>query len=157
MRLIATGGFVLRVQNGAPKPYFHTKLGRLYVGDSERMLSGSLKRRFAGNVQLLLTSPPFPLNRKKRYGNRLGDDYKRWFRGLAGLFTTLLKDDGSLVIEMGNSWVPGRPVQSLLHLECLIDLVNDPSFGLRLCQQLFATTQRGYLPPLNGSRLIVSA
>ena len=96
---------------------------------------GGCKEFLAGNVQLLLTSPPFPLNTKKRYGNKQGDDYKKWFRRLAAVFTTLLKDDGSLVIEMGNSWVQGRPVQSLLHLECLLDLVNDPSFGLRLCQQ----------------------
>ena len=119
----------------AAEPLFQTKLGQLYVGDSEKLLSGGLKKKLNGKVQLLLTSPPFPLNTKKRYGNRQGDDYKKWFRKLAGLFTALLKDDGSLVIEMGNSWAPGRPVQSLLHLECLLDLVNDPTFGLRLCQQ----------------------
>lgn len=117
------------------KPKFKTKLGQFYVGDSERLLAGPLHRSLAGKVQLLLTSPPFPLNTKKRYGNKQGEDYKKWFRNLAGLFTDLIKEDGSIVIEMGNSWMPGRPVQSLLHLECLIDLVNDRSLGLRLCQQ----------------------
>src|SRR5262249_15186534 len=47
----------------------------------------------------------------------------------------LLSDDGSIVIEVGNSWVPGRPVQSLLHLESLIGFVNNPQANLRLCQQ----------------------
>jgi site-specific DNA-methyltransferase (cytosine-N4-specific) len=132
--------------SGAAKPRFKTKFGKFYVGDSERLLAGPLQKELGGKVQLLLTSPPFPLNTKKRYGNRQGDDYKKWFRSLARLFTTLLKDDGSLVIEMGNSWMPGRPVQSLLHLECLIDLVNDPSFGLRLCQHNTMTTRTSRMP-----------
>jgi site-specific DNA-methyltransferase (cytosine-N4-specific) len=48
---------------------------------------------------------------------------------------SFLHKDGSIVIEMGNSWIPGRPVQSLLHLESLIDFVKHPESDLRLCQQ----------------------
>jgi len=39
------------------------------------------------------------------------------------------------VIEIGNAWLPERPIQSLLHLESLIEFVNHPLAGLRLCQQ----------------------
>ena len=39
---------------------------------------------------------------------------------------------------MGNSWVSGRPVQSLLHLESLIEFVKHPDANLRLCQQFVA-------------------
>jgi site-specific DNA-methyltransferase (cytosine-N4-specific) len=51
------------------------------------------------------------------------------------LFADLLTPDGSIVIELGNSWVPGRPIQSLLHLEALLGFVKHPKAQLRLCQQ----------------------
>lgn len=82
-----------------------------------------------------MTSPPFPLNQKKHYGNLQGEAYKRWFIGLAGCYHHLLADDGSVVIEIGNAWEPGRPVQSLLHLKALIGFVENREARLRLCQQ----------------------
>ena len=68
---------------------------------------------------MILTSPPFPLNNKKKYGNLEGDKYLKWFAGLAELFSSVLTPNGSIVIEMGNSWEKNRPVQSLLHLNRL--------------------------------------
>jgi len=118
-----------------PKPKQQTRHGRYFVGDCVALLEGELGRRLRGKVQLIVTSPPFPLNRKKRYGNLSGATYKQWFVGLAPLFADLLKPDGSIVIELGNSWVPRRPVQSLLHLESLIGFVKATDADLRLCQQ----------------------
>lgn len=112
-----------------------TKLGDFYVGDSVNLLKKNLYSSYANQVQLILTSPPFPLNNKKSYGNLEGETYKQWFIDLATTFASLLTADGSIVIELGNSWLPGRPVQSLLHLESLIGFVNHPDAGLRLCQQ----------------------
>jgi site-specific DNA-methyltransferase (cytosine-N4-specific) len=86
-------------------------------------------------VNLILTSPPFPLNNKKSYGNLEGKEYKKWFTGLAEIFAYLLTPDGSIVIEMGNSWLNGRPVQSLLHLESLMGFVKNRRADFRLCQQ----------------------
>jgi site-specific DNA-methyltransferase (cytosine-N4-specific) len=117
-------------------PILHrTKLGRYYRANTGDWLHSRAGKKLRGQVQLVLTSPPFPLNEKKTYGNLTGDSYKEWFVGLAQLFADVLTDDGSIVIEMGNSWESGRPVQSLLHLESLIDFVNHPDAGLRLCQQ----------------------
>lgn len=112
-----------------------TESGRLYVGDSIAFLKGAAGKKLRGKVQLILTSPPYPLNRKKAYGNLTGPAYKKWFVQLAPLFADLLTPTGSIVIELGNAWVKGRPVQSLLHLECLLGFVKSPSVGLRLCQQ----------------------
>ena len=117
------------------KASFQTKLGKYYVGDVESLLEGDLGKSLAGKVQLILTSPPFPLNRKKRYGNKTGEDFKKWLADVGKSLSKLLTKNGSLVIEMGNSWIPGRPVQSLLHLESLIALVQADGSGLRLCQQ----------------------
>jgi site-specific DNA-methyltransferase (cytosine-N4-specific) len=117
------------------KKLYSTKNGDYYIGDSEKTLTGKLGRDIKGKVNLIVTSPPFPLNKKKKYGNRLGKEYKDWLVKLAKIFSNSLADDGSIVIELGNSWEPGRPVQSTLGLEALLELVNAEGANLRLCQQ----------------------
>src|SRR5438874_7775307 len=124
-----------RPVKGVPRPAQTTALGRYYVGEALQLLDGPLGRRLKGRVQLLLTSPPFPLNRKKSYGNLTGAEYRKWFLSLAPRFAELLRPDGSIVIELGNAWMPGRPVQSLLHLQSLMGFVNHPKAKLRLCQE----------------------
>lgn len=114
---------------------YKSKKGKLVLGDALELLKGSMKKKLKGKVDLIITSPPFPLNKKKKYGNKKGEDYLKWFTELAPIFSDLLSKDGSLVIEIGNSWEPGRPVQSLLHLECLLALVKHPDAGLRLIQE----------------------
>ena len=113
----------------------HRTAGQYHIGDSVELLGGAVGEQLAGQVQLVLTSPPFPLNAKKSYGNLNGEEYKDWFVGLAEIFSGLLTPDGSIVIEIGNAWEAERPVQSLLHLECLLEFVKNPLADLRLCQQ----------------------
>lgn len=115
---------------------YKSKLGKLVQGDSIELLKNNKGfNKLKGKVNLIITSPPFPLNNKKQYGNEKGKEYKEWFINLAPLFSELLADNGSLVIEIGNAWEPERPVQSLLHLECLLGLVNHPDTNLRLIQE----------------------
>lgn len=59
-----------------------TKLGKYIVGDSIKLLQESYGQKLKGKVQLILTSPPFPLNAKKKYGNLQGNDYLNWFSSL---------------------------------------------------------------------------
>ena len=117
------------------KVLFQTKRGCYHLGDSVQSLSENLRGKLHNKVQLILTSPPFPLNNKKSYGNLKGDEYRQWFCNLSELFANLLTEDGSIVIEIGNSWVKDRPVQSLLHLESLLGFVNNPIAKLSLCQE----------------------
>jgi hypothetical protein len=49
------------------------------------------------------------------------------------LFSDLLTPTGSIVIEMGNAWEPGRPVISTLALRSLLMFID--SAKLNLCQQ----------------------
>lgn len=114
---------------------YKSKKGKLILGDSIELLSGKFKKKYKGKIDLIITSPPFPLNKKKKYGNKQGDEYLKWFTDLAPVFSELLSETGSLVIEIGNSWEPGRPVQSLLHLECLLALVKHPDAGFKLIQE----------------------
>lgn len=115
---------------------YKSKLGKLVQGNSIELLTKDGEfTHLKGKVNLIITSPPFPLNNKKHYGNEKGEDYKEWFISLAPLFSELLASDGSLVIEIGNAWEPERPVQSLLHLECLFGLVKHSNANLRLIQE----------------------
>ena len=86
-----------------------------------------------GKIQLVFTSPPFPLNNKKRYGNLTGTAYINWLKDFALLFCSMLAPDGSIVIELGNAWTPGRPVMDTLALEAL--LAFKEAAKLNLCQE----------------------
>ncbi|MGD1825356.1 Methyltransferase [Chromobacterium violaceum] len=109
--------------------------GAYYLGDCSSVLQSKAFKKLHGKVQLIITSPPYPLNEKKSYGNLTGETYLKWIESLAPIFSDMLTDDGSIVIELGNSWEPGRPVQSLLALEALLAFTKSQSADLRLIQQ----------------------
>jgi DNA modification methylase len=116
---------------GLPVPY-KTKRGRLLHGSIEDALDSNLAN-YKGRVDLIFTSPPFPLNRKKQYGNLKGDEYLDWLAKLAPRLVKLLKPTGSFVMELGNAWEQGRPVMSLLPLQALMKVLE--AGKLNLCQQ----------------------
>jgi site-specific DNA-methyltransferase (cytosine-N4-specific) len=72
------------------------------------------------SCDLIMTSPPFALVRKKDYGNESEETYVKWFRDFALQFHRVLKPNGSLVIDIGGSWIPGQPTRSLYHFELVI-------------------------------------
>src|SRR2546426_704194 len=112
---------------------YRTKSGRMYQGLAEQLNTPKLLKRYRGKVRLILTSPPFPLNRKKKYGNLQGQEYVDWLAGFAPLFKELLSPRGSIVIEVGNAWEPGRPVMSPLALQALLKFLQSGPFNL--CEQ----------------------
>lgn len=105
----------------------------MYVGRIEDLLESHVLDPWRGKVQLLFTSPPFPLLRKKKYGNRVGEEFIRWLSSLAQPLTQLLTANGSIVIELGNGWNPGLPTVSTVGLRSL--LAFQESAGLHLCQE----------------------
>jgi len=115
-------------------PLFKTALGRLYVGASEQLLTGSLGNSLNGKVDLIFTSPPFPLNDKKKYGNLKGEEYLQWLAAFGPIWAKLLSPRGSLVVEVGNAWEPGKPVQSTLPQRSLLALAEAGKFFL--CQEI---------------------
>jgi len=106
-----------------------TPLGEMVWGDSRSWLFDAK----AGSVDLIMTSPPFGLVRKKSYGNEDADEYCTWFRPFAEGFKRVLKDNGSLVIDIGGAWIPGQPTRSLYHFKLLVMLVEE--YGFHLCQE----------------------
>lgn len=118
--------------NPASDTYFRTELGQMILGDSLVELE---RRLLPKSVNLIMTSPPFGLVRKKDYGNANAVDYVEWFRPFGALFHRLLKDNGSLVIDIGGSWIPGLPTRSLYHFKLLIMLCEE--FGFHLAQEFY--------------------
>ena len=112
---------------------YKTKLGEYHIDKCEKKLTELIKQGI--KAQLILTSPPFPLNNKKQYGNLSGTDYLHWFTTLAPLFSSMLTDNGSIVMELGNAWEKGRPIQSLLTLKSLMAFLENPKAKLKLCQE----------------------
>jgi site-specific DNA-methyltransferase (cytosine-N4-specific) len=112
---------------------YSTKLGKLVHAAAESALTSRTLQKYRGRVDLIFTSPPFPLNRKKRYGNHNGQEYINWLASFAPLLRSFLKPRGSIVMEVGNAWEPGRPVMSTLALRALLSYLDTGK--LRLCQQ----------------------
>ena len=106
--------------------------GTIYHGDSRALMNSVIP---PSSVDLIMTSPPFGLVRKKPYGNEDADDYLEWFRPFAEGFHRVLKPSGSLVIDIGGAWKKGLPVRSLYHFELLSLLCRE--FGFHLCQEFY--------------------
>ncbi len=84
---------------------FHkTKRGQIVLGDSLEHMA-CLKDE---SVDLIVTSPPFGLVRKKDYGNVESHEYVEWFKPFGQEFKRILKPSGSLVIDIGGAWIPGQ-------------------------------------------------
>src|SRR5258707_1329456 len=115
------------------RPQFRTRRGRIYCCNAEDFFHSPKAKNYFGKVQLIFTSPPFPLNTKKAYGNLQGEEYTDWLAKFAPLFKQMLTPTGSIVLEMGNAWEPGEPVMSTLALEGLLKFLK--AGDLKLAQQ----------------------
>lgn len=105
--------------------------GKVYWGDSAKLMQGMDSE----SVDLIMTSPPFGLVKKKSYGNEDADDYVDWFRQFADGFKRVLKPHGSLVIDIGGAWKKGYPVRSLYHFDLVTTLCRE--FGFHLAQEFY--------------------
>ena len=114
-------------------PLYKTKLGSMYCGYSEALLEDKSFQDLEGSAQLILTSPPFPLSTKKKYGNKNDEEYIEWLSDFAKLFRNILRPDGSLVVEIGNVWEPGKPTMSTTVLKALLAFLEKGNF--HLCQE----------------------
>lgn len=112
---------------------YKTNSGVFFEGNSEKMLSSKILDQYIGCVDLIFTSPPFALTRKKKYGNFDGQEYIDWIVKFAPIFRSFLKVTGSIVIELGNSWNKGKPTMSTLPLRSLLAFQEKGEF--ELCQQ----------------------
>lgn len=107
-------------------PAYRTSVGSAYLGDSLHVM----RNLDASSVQLVMTSPPFPLTfRKRKPYESVGErEFVTWFLTYAQECKRLLKDDGSLVIDLGGVWNKGSATKSLYQQRLLIALCDEAGF-----------------------------
>lgn len=110
---------------------YWTDLGRQVCGDSREMLS----LLPSASVDLIVTSPPFALLRKKSYGNEDQSEYVAWLSEFGRAALPVLKDSGSFVLDLGGAYQKGRPVRSLYSFRVLLDFCDN--LGYRLAEEFY--------------------
>ncbi|KAF3886640.1 MULTISPECIES: DNA-methyltransferase [Nostocales] len=107
-------------------PYYTQTNGEAYLGDSRELI----KSIEDNTINLILTSPPFALTRKKEYGNESAEKYVEWFLPFAREFKRVLTEDGSFILDLGGAYLPGYPVRSIYQYELLVRLCKEVGFFL---------------------------
>ena len=105
---------------------YYTSLGRAYVGDSHDLLASIGDN----SVDLIMTSPPFALQRRKEYGNKDQDEYVEWLVEFGRDIYRVLKETGSFVLDLGGAYKKKRPVRSLYNFRTLIRMCDEYGFNL---------------------------
>ena len=100
---------------------YTTEYGECICGDS----LVELAKLPDNSINLVVTSPPFALQRKKAYGNEEQENYVDWLCQFAALVYKKLRDDGSFVIDIGGAYEKGLPSYSLYQFRVLIKMVDD--------------------------------
>ena len=112
-------------------PAYSTQLGAMYLGDSLQLLADLPD----GSVNLVVTSPPFALQRQKEYGNIDQCDYVEWLTQFGRLVYQKLREDGSFVLDLGGAYQKGVPVRSLYQFRVLLKFCDE--LGFHLAQEFF--------------------
>lgn len=107
-------------------PAYRTALGKAYCGDALELL----KELPDSSINLVLTSPPFALQRQKEYGNKDQAEYVDWLATFATEVFRVLTDDGSFVVDLGGAYQKGTPARSLYNFRVLIKLCDEVGFTL---------------------------
>jgi len=102
------------------KPLYETTYGYAVAADSLAFM-----RELPDDcIDLVVTSPPFALKRKKEYGNVDADTYADWFMPFAYEIYRVLKPTGSFVVDLGGTWNQGHPTRSVYQYQLLIRLAE---------------------------------
>lgn len=114
-----------------PHRLYSTTLGNQIVGDSREVLA----KLPSESVDLIVTSPPFALLREKSYGNKDQTEYVDWLVEFGRAALPVLKETGSLVVDLGGAYQRGRPVRSLYQFRVLIEFCD--RLGYRLAEEFY--------------------
>ena len=112
-------------------PAYATSLGAAYHGDSLDLLAEIPD----DSINLVMTSPPFALQRQKDYGNKDQSEYVDWLAQFAELVFKKLRPDGSFVLDLGGAYQKGVPVRSLYQFRVLLRFCDE--IGFHLAQEFF--------------------
>jgi len=110
---------------------YFSSLGEMILGDSIDLLSNLDDN----SIDLVITSPPFALQRQKEYGNKEQYEYVEWLSQFAHLVYRKLKENGSFVLDLGGAYQKGVPVRSLYNFRVPIKFCDD--IGFHLAEEFF--------------------
>jgi DNA modification methylase len=111
---------------------YENELGAVLWAESEA-LESTIDNE---SIDLIITSPPYNLTRSKSYEyKRSEEDHVRWLTARAEAWKSLLTDTGSIMLNMGDVWIPGRPEVSLWQERIILNMVD--RLGYHLCEKLF--------------------
>ena len=111
---------------GKLKPIYYTEYGKAYLGNALILLD----KLEENSINLVVTSPPFALQREKEYGNKPQNEYVDWLAHFAEKIKKVLTEDGSFVLDLGGAYQKGRPVRSLYNFKILIKFCEEVGFNL---------------------------
>lgn len=107
-------------------PAYRATKGAYYYGDSLDLLL----RLPDESIDLVMTSPPFALQRQKAYGNKEQHEYVEWLAEFGALVYKKLKTTGSFVLDVGGAYQQGSPVRSLYNFRIPICFCDKLGFYL---------------------------
>lgn len=122
----ATNGQPAQLKIEGYQASYATSLGAAHCGDSLTLLDALPEN----SVNLVITSPPFALQRKKEYGNKDQAEYVDWLTEFARRVHRVLTLDGSFVLDLGGSYEKGTPTRSLYNFRVPIKFCDDLGFFL---------------------------
>ena len=110
---------------------YKTLLGHCVQGDSLKVLD-SIENE---SVDLIVTSPPFSLQRHKSYGEVGQDEYVDWLLQFGASAYQKLKQTGSFVIDLGGAYQKGSPVKALYPFRFMLRMCDE--IGYNLAQDMY--------------------
>jgi site-specific DNA-methyltransferase (cytosine-N4-specific) len=105
---------------------YTTESGAAFCGDSRELLAALPD----DSVNLVMTSPPFALQRQKAYGNKEQHEYVDWLKEFGRIVRQKLTPDGSFVLDLGGAYQKGTPARSLYNFRVLLEFCDDLGFFL---------------------------
>lgn len=113
---------------------YNTHYGR-FICDSSLNVLDTLED---DSINLIVTSPPFSNQRKKKYDNFdevPQNEYVDWLLQFAEKAYDKLAPNGSLVIDIRSAYEKGKAVESIYPYEFLLRMVKDLNYNL--CQTVY--------------------
>src|SRR5436309_4715462 len=107
-------------------PAYTTDYGAAYCGDSLELLT-LLPNRC---INLVITSPPFALQRQKAYGNEDQATYVAWLLSFTPEIKRILKPSGSFVLDLGGAYQKGVPIRSIYQYRVLVKMCDELGWNL---------------------------
>ena len=113
------------------KPLYTTSKGKAYCSDANSLMHELPDE----SVDLVITSPPFALQRQKAYGNEDQSTYVEWLLSFTPEIKRILKPTGSFVLDLGGAYQRGMPVRSIYQYHVLVRMCDQ--LGWYLAEEFF--------------------